>query len=96
MKTYWLTWAVLLVFTVVMLWADSASIPRTAFVVFMIAAMLTKASIIGANFMHLRHENVWIVATVVIGLLITGGLLYVLIAPDAARIHHMVAEYGPR
>ena len=55
MKSYWLTWSVLLFFTVVMLWADSAALPRTFFVVFMLAAMLTKASIIGANFMHLRH-----------------------------------------
>ena len=44
-------------FTVVMLWADSASFPRLGFVVFMVAAMLTKASIIGANFMHLRGPS---------------------------------------
>jgi cytochrome c oxidase subunit IV len=96
MKTYWITWAVLLAFTMVMLWADGASIPRTAFVVFMLAAMLTKASIIGANFMHLRHENAGIALTVVVGLLVTGALLYVLISPDAARIHNMLAHYGPR
>ncbi len=34
MKTYWLTWGVLLAFTVVMLWADAAPIPRMVFVVF--------------------------------------------------------------
>ena len=91
MRTYWITWSILLIFTVVMLWADTASIPRVAFIVFMLAAMLTKASIIGANFMHLRHENGWIVATVVIGLLVTGAILYILIAPDAARIRSMAA-----
>ena len=90
MRTYWITWSVLLVFTVVMLWADSASLPRQAFVVFMVVAMLTKASIIGANFMHLRHEHAWIAVTVVVGLLVTGSILYVLITPDAARIHMMV------
>jgi cytochrome c oxidase subunit IV len=90
MKTYWITWAVLLVFTVVMIWADALSIPRTAFVVFMIAAMLTKATIIGGNFMHLRSERLPLVLTVVVGLLVIGGILYVLIAPDAARIHEMV------
>lgn len=92
MKTYWITWGVLLVFTVVMLWADSASIPRLAFVVFMVAAMLTKASIIGANFMHLKHEHTAIVLTVVVGLLATGAILYGLIAPDAVRIHQMVGR----
>jgi cytochrome c oxidase subunit IV len=96
MKTYWLTWSVLLVFTVVMLWADTAALPRTFFVVFMVAAMLTKASIIGANFMHLKHERLPLVMTVVVGLLVTGAVLYVLIAPDATRIHHMVETYGPR
>ena len=90
MKTYWITWAVLLVFTVVMLWADAASIPRTAFVVFMLVAMLTKASIIGGNFMHLKSERMPLILTVVVGLLVTGGVLYVLIAPDAVRIHEMV------
>jgi cytochrome c oxidase subunit IV len=90
MRTYWITWAVLLVFTLAMLWADGASIPRATFLVFMIAAMLTKASIIAGNFMHLRTERAGLVATVVIGLLVTGLVLYVLIAPDAARIHTMV------
>jgi cytochrome c oxidase subunit IV len=90
MKIYWITWAVLLVFTVVMIWADALSIPRTPFVVFMLAAMLTKAAIIGGNFMHLRSERLPLVLTVVVGLLVIGGILYVLIAPDAARIHEMV------
>ena len=96
MRTYWITWSVLLVFTVVMLWADSASLPRQAFVVFMLIAMLTKASIIGANFMHLRFERPGLVLTVIVGLLGMGGVLWVLIAPDAARIHEMVMRYGPR
>ena len=96
MRGYWITWSVLLVFTVVMLWADTASLPRMAFVVFMIAAMLTKASIIGANFMHLKSERLPLIATVVVGLLVTGAILYVLIVPDAARIHEMAARYGPR
>src|SRR5262252_1540616 len=96
MRGYWATWSVLLVFTVVMPWADSASLPRMAFVVFMLAAMLTKASIIGANFMHLKSERVPLITTVVVGLLVTGAILYVLIVPDAARIHEMAARYGPR
>jgi cytochrome c oxidase subunit IV len=96
MRVYWITWAVLLVFTVVMIWADTASIPRLAFVVFMVAAMLTKASIIGANFMHLRFERAGIVLTVIVGLLVTATVLYILIAPDAARIHQMVIESGRR
>jgi cytochrome c oxidase subunit IV len=96
MRGYWITWGVLLVFTALMIVADSASIPRLAFVIFLVAAMLMKASIIGANFMHLRSEHVGIVLTVVVGLLVTGAVLWVLIAPDAVRIHEMVTRYGPR
>ena len=90
MRIYWITWLVLLAFTVVMLWMDSVSIPRSAFVAFMLVAMLTKASIIGANFMHLRFERTPLVLIVVLGLLVTGAVLYVLIVPDAVRIHNMV------
>ena len=96
MKTYWITWSVLLVFTVVMLWADSASLPRQAFVIFMLIAMLTKASIIGANFMHLKFERAPLVLTVIVGLLGCGVVLWMLISPDAVRIHEMVTKYGPR
>lgn len=91
MRRYWMTWAVLLSFTIVMVLADRASMPRLAFVVFMLVAMLTKASIIAANFMHLRLERASLVVTVVVGLLVTGAILFVLIAPDAARIHTMVS-----
>ena len=96
MKSYWIMWSILLVFTAVMLWADSAAIPRTTFVVFMVAAMLTKASIIGGTFMHLRLERVEIALTVVVGLLVMGAILFALIAPDAARIHGMAAADGVR
>ena len=89
MRVYWIMWAVLLVFTLAMLWADGAAIPRVGFVIFMIAAMLTKASIIGGAFMHLRFERPGLVLTVVVGLLVTGTILYGLIAPDAIRIHQM-------
>ena len=92
MRTYWITWSVLLVFTIVMLMMDGAALPRTFFVLFMLVAMLTKASIIGANFMHLRFERAPLVLTVVVGLLVTGTVLYVLIAPDALRIHDMVVR----
>ena len=92
-KVYWITWSVLLAFTLVMVWLDGvSSIPRLAFVVTMLVAMLTKASLIASNFMHLRFERVSLVLMVVVGLLVTGAVLYVLIVPDAVRIHDMVRE----
>ena len=89
-RVYWATWCVLLVLTLLMVWLDGASIPRLPFAVAMIAAMLTKASIIAANFMHLRFERVPLVLMVAVGLLVTGTVLYVLIIPDAYRIHAML------
>ena len=94
MRLYWITWAVLLVFTVLMLWMDSVPFPRTPFIVAMIAAMLIKVSAIGGNFMHLRHERLTLVGVVVIGLLVTATVLYVLVVPDALRIHRMIASSG--
>jgi hypothetical protein len=92
MKGYWTTWLVLLGITVAMLWIDGMAIPRTAFVVTMILAMLVKASIIAARFMHLRFERPSLVMMVVVGLLVTGTVLYALIAPDASRIHRMLQQ----
>ena len=91
-KIYWITWSVLLAFTLVMVWLDGVSIPRLVFVIAMLAAMLTKASLIASNFMHLRFERVSLALMVVVGLLVTGTLLYVLIVPDAVRIHGMLRQ----
>jgi cytochrome c oxidase subunit IV len=90
MKRYWLTWAVLLVLTVLMLWMDTAPIPRLFFVSLMVVAMMVKASIIAGNFMHLRSERLSLVLMVVVGLVVTAVVLYALIVPDALRIHHMI------
>ena len=56
----------------------------------MLIAMAVKATLITGNFMHLRSEQSGIIMTVVIGLFVCGLVRYVLIAPDAARIHEMV------
>ena len=90
LRVYWLTWGVLLAITVVMLVLDGAAISRGALVAIMLGAMTIKATLIAGNFMHLRHERAGIVLTVLVGLFAFGIVLYVLIAPDAARIHDMV------
>ena len=52
-RFYWIIWSVLLVLTALMLLIDQAPLPRLLFVVMILVAMLAKASIIAANFMHL-------------------------------------------
>jgi caa(3)-type oxidase subunit IV len=93
-RVYWITWGVLLVLTVIMLTADGAAIPRAGLLALMLGAMAVKATLIAGNFMHLRQERAGIVLTVVVGLFVMGLVLYVLIAPDAVRIHDMTTALG--
>ena len=90
LKTYWQIWGMLLALTLVMLFLDQAPLPPTLFVIIMVAAMLTKASLIAAFFMHLKYEHRFLQATLVVGLLINGAFMFALFIPDAVRIFHMV------
>ncbi|MFQ5739931.1 MAG: cytochrome C oxidase subunit IV family protein [Acidobacteriota bacterium] len=81
-RLYWQVWFLLLVLTLTMVFLDQASISRLALVLMLVVAMLGKASLIGAYFMHLRFERLALVASVAVGLLVTGLLLFSLIAPD--------------
>ena len=85
-KQYWLIWGVLLVLTVVMLAIDQAPLPRALFVIVIVGAMLIKALLIAAYFMHLKFESVALAMGVLVGLLINATILYGLIIPDAFRI----------
>lgn len=91
-KLYMTTWFALLALTVVMLLVDNSPIPRAVLVAVLLIAMLGKASLIGAHFMHLRFERLPLVIMVAVGLLITGAILFVLIAPDAVRISAMTPD----
>jgi caa(3)-type oxidase subunit IV len=87
---YWATWVGLLALTVTMLLVDSTPIPRVVLVIVLLTAMLIKASLIGAHFMHLRFERALLAIVVAVALLVTGAILFALIAPDAVRIGRMV------
>lgn len=89
---YWRTWFLLLALTLVMVFLDQASISRVVLVWILVMAMLIKASLIGAYFMHLRFEKLSLVFTVAVGLLLTAAALFFLIAPDGIRI----LERSPR
>lgn len=85
-KTYWVTWALLLVLSLVMLLADGAPAARWALVSFLVVAMLVKASLIGSNFMHLRFEKLSLIVAVAAGILATAAALFFVIAVDGLRI----------
>ncbi len=84
--TYWLTWVVLLLLTLLMLVTGYVSLPKMFVVLLLLGAMLVKASLIGAHFMHLRFEKLTLVLTVAVGILATATFLFVLIAFDGLRI----------
>lgn len=89
LKTYWVTWGILLGLTLVMVGLDQAPMSRQLFVVVMLSAMLVKATLIAGTFMHLRVERVAFVLMVVVGLFVNSLILFGLIVPDAFRILEM-------
>lgn len=91
-RTYWIVWGALLVLTVVMVVLDQARVPAQSLIALMLAAMLVKATLIAAYFMHLRLERWPLVLGIVLGLPLNAAILYVLIVPDALRIFDMMRQ----
>ncbi len=90
-RTYIRIWLVLLSLTVVMLFLDTAPIPRGLLIGVLVVAMLAKAGLISGWFMHLRFERMVLGLAVFFGLLLNGAILFLLIAPDGLRIFRMVS-----
>jgi caa(3)-type oxidase subunit IV len=89
-RGYWITWAILLAITGVMLLAEVLSLPAAFVVGILLAAMLVKASLIGAQFMHLRFEKPVLILAVAGSILFFSAFLFILIAFDGLRILKMV------
>ena len=90
-RTYWVSWGTLLVLTMIMLLLEKSGFPRMAAVLFLVAAMLIKATVIGGWFMHLRYERVALVAAIVGSVLALAAILFFLIVPDALNTAKFVA-----
>ena len=91
-RLYWKTWGILLVLTLVMLVVEVLHLPRLLMVLALVAFMLVKAAMIAGNFMHLRFEHWTLVATVALGLLLTGTIMFALMAPDGLRILALIGS----
>lgn len=91
-KTYWITWAVLLALTASMLAAEKAPLAKNVLIGLLLAAMITKALLIGAEYMHLRSEKRGLVLAVAGTVLFLSTFLIVLISFDATRILKMVTS----
>jgi caa(3)-type oxidase subunit IV len=85
-RIYLVTWAILLVITVLMLGAESFHMPRWFLVVFLLAFMSVKAAMIGGNFMHLRYEHRRITVMVATGILVTSLILLAFLVPETRSV----------
>jgi len=85
-RVYLITWAILLVITVAMLAAELFHLPRIFLVLFLLAFMMVKASMIAGNFMHLRFERRNLSWMVGLGILVTSLILYTFITPESWNV----------
>jgi len=90
-RVYVVTWGLLLVITVSMLLAEVLHFPRWFLVVFLVAFMMVKASMIGLNFMHLRFERPNLAFMVAAGILVTSLILFSFIAPESQHVREKSA-----
>lgn len=91
-RTYWVAWSVLFALTILMLLTEAAPFYRIVAVVLLVVAMLVKASLIVAWFMHLRFERAALVVSVVGATLATAAVLFGLIAADGVSMLRHAAQ----
>lgn len=85
-RIYWVTWGILLVITVAMLLSEKFHMPRWLLVVFLLAFMMVKATMIGGNFMHLRYEKRNLAIMVFAGIMVTSLILLAYITPESWNV----------
>ena len=85
-RMYWVTWGILLAITVAMLVSEMLHLPRWFLVVFLLAFMMVKATMIGGNFMHLRYEQRNLAIMVAAGILVTSLILLAYITPESWNV----------
>lgn len=91
-KVYWKIWVALLVLTLVMIWVEALALPAGIAILALSVAMMTKATLITAWFMHLKYETRFIMLCLVLGTLITAAFLFFLLVPDGIAVNRML-EY---
>jgi len=89
---YWISWGALLGLTMVMLFSETLPLYRTAAVMLLLVAMLVKAGVIAAWFMHLRFERAALVISIVGATVLTAVALFGLILPDAIATLRQAAQ----
>ena len=83
-KTFFLVWVILMVLTVFEITAGYKGIAGKDYLILIL--MLGQAYLVSFYFMHLRFENLPLILSVVLGVLLTIGLLCALIIWDGTHI----------
>jgi len=93
---YFRTWVYLLLITGGMLLAESLRMPRWFQLLFLLAFMMVKATMIGGKFMHLSHEKANLRFMVAFGLIVTSLILYFFITPESRHVlEHTTYKSAP-
>ena len=91
-RTYWVAWVILLALTLMMVLVEAAGLPRVFIVLILVGAMLTKATLIGGWFMHLRFERAALVVSLVGATLATAAALFFLLVPDGMAMLRLAPQ----
>lgn len=83
---YWMVWGVLLVLTFVMIFIGEANLGYVAKAILLLLGAAAKASLIIFYFMHMRWEKPTLAMTVLVGMFLTGALMFALPAYDGSNV----------
>ena len=85
-KGYWLLWIVLLGLTVTMIVIGDSQLSKAPQAILLLLGASLKASLIIFFYMHLRFENRNLILLVLLGIFLTGILMFVVPAFDGTQI----------
>ena len=83
---YWIIWGVLLALTFVMIFIGDANIGYVAKASLLLLGAAAKAALIIFYFMHLRLEKASLAVVVLVGIFLTGTLMFALPAYDGSQV----------
>jgi cytochrome c oxidase subunit 4 len=83
---YWIVWGVLLVLTLVMIVIGEANLGYVTKGALLMLGASAKAALIIFYFMHMRLERAGLAAIVLVGIFLTGSLMFALPAYDGEHV----------
>ena len=83
---YWIIWGVLLMLTFTMIFIGEANLGYEAKAFLLLLGAAAKAALIIFYFMHLRLEKAGLAVIVLVGIFLTGTLMFALPAYDGSQI----------